>query len=119
MVGAVFGTRWLWVKYGVDIQGVTVVLAIAASGIANYFDTDGKLLEERAPKPIQLAPLQTVSLVVELADTRGGAGANFIVEWVAEAGVRQPVVEAIMVNVSLSNAFAFTSPGRVVEAIAP
>jgi lipopolysaccharide exporter len=34
MVGAVLGTRWLWAKYGVDIRGVTVVLEIAAGGIA-------------------------------------------------------------------------------------
>jgi hypothetical protein len=86
---------------------------------ARYFDTSGKLLEERAPTPIRLAPMQTVSFVVDLADKRGGAGANFVVEWVGEQGVRSPVVEAVMVNVSLSNAMAFTSDGRVVETIKP
>jgi hypothetical protein len=63
--------------------------------------------------------MQTVSFVVDLADKRGGAGANFVVEWVGEQGVRSPVVEAVMVNVSLSNAMAFTSDGRVVETIKP
>jgi len=86
---------------------------------AKYFDTSGKLLEQRTPKPIRLAPMQTVSFVVELADNRGGAGANFVIEWVGEEGTRPPVVEAVMVNVSLSNAMAFTSAGRVVDTIAP
>lgn len=86
---------------------------------AKYYDTDGKLLEDRAEKPIRLAPMQTVSMVVERKDTRGGAGANFLVEWVAEPNIHPPVIEAVMVSVSLSNALAFTSPGRTVEAIAP
>lgn len=86
---------------------------------ARYFDTSGKLLEERAPRPIRLAPMQTVSFVVDLADKRGGAGANFVVEWMGEQVVRQPVVEAVMVSASLSNALAFTSVGRVVETIKP
>lgn len=86
---------------------------------AKYFDTSGRLLEERAPKPIRLAPMQTISMVVELTDKRGGAGANFVVEWVGDEGARAPVIEAVMVNVSLSNAMAFTSVGRVVETIGP
>jgi hypothetical protein len=86
---------------------------------AKYFDTSGKLLEERAPMPIRLAPMQTVSIVVELNDTRGGAGANFVVAWVGEQGARPPVVEAVMVYASLSSALAFASPGRVVETIEP
>ena len=86
---------------------------------AKYFDTKGKLLEERFPKPVRLAPLQTVSIVVAGDDRRGGSGANFMVEWVAEPGVHEPVIEAVMVSVAMSYALAFSSPGRVVETISP
>lgn len=48
-------------------------------------------------------------------DTSGGAGANFIVEWVAEKTVYEPVVEAVMINTSSSQGISFVSPARVLK----
>ena len=48
-------------------------------------------------------------------DTSGGSGANFIVEWVAEKKVSDPVVESIMITASGTQGFTFTSRGQVIE----
>lgn len=80
-----------------------------------YYDTNGNLVEEYIDQPRQLAPIATASIVVAGEDTHGGVGANFIVEWVAETGVYEPVVEAIMINTSGQQGISLLSPGRVIS----
>lgn len=80
-----------------------------------YYDTDGKLLQEYLEKPLQLGPLASTDVFVEEHDVRGGAGANFLVEWRAEAPVNAPLVEAVMVGTSGTQGLAFMSPGRVIN----
>ncbi|MCU7836093.1 MAG: DUF3124 domain-containing protein [gamma proteobacterium symbiont of Taylorina sp.] len=58
-----------------------------------------------------LKPLQSTEILIEMKDTRGGSGANFIVEWVSDLPVYEPVIEAIMVGNSNNNVF-FKSTGR-------
>jgi Protein of unknown function (DUF3124) len=48
---------------------------------ADYFDTSGNLIYRYVPEPIAVRPLGTVEAFVSAEDTRGGSGANFIVEW--------------------------------------
>jgi hypothetical protein len=74
---------------------------------ARYYDTNGKLLGERVPAPIQLAPLGTMELFVELNDASGGSGANFIIKWDAEATINPPLVEGLHVNMDGGKAVIF------------
>lgn len=78
---------------------------------ASYYDTHGKLLENYYQKPMVLKPLQSTEILIEKTDTRGGSGANFIVEWAADIPVYEPVIEAIMVGNS-DNSVSFKSTGR-------
>lgn len=81
----------------------------------HYYDTDGNLVHKYIDQPLQLAPMATHSIVIAGDDKHGGVGANFIVKWVAETGVYEPVVEAIMVSTSGQQGISFMSPGRVVS----
>lgn len=47
-------------------------------------------------------------------DSRGGAGANFLVDWGAEQPISEPVVEAVMIGTASQQGISFISPGRVV-----
>lgn len=49
----------------------------------------------------------------------GGVGANFLVEWVAEVMVTEPVIEAIMVSTEGGQAFAFARPGYPIASVRP
>jgi Protein of unknown function (DUF3124) len=80
-----------------------------------YYDTDGKFLQEYLEKPLQLGPLASTDFFVEERDIRGGAGANFLVEWRAEAPMNAPLVEAVMVGTAGTQGIAFMSPGRVIN----
>ena len=82
-----------------------------------YYDTQGELLREYLPEPRQLGPLASTDFFVDADEQSGGLGTNFIVEWVAEQPVFEPVVEAIMLNTSNAQGISLTSPGRVINQV--
>jgi hypothetical protein len=73
-----------------------------------YYDTDGNLSKTQVDRLIKLDPLQTIDFLVERHDVTGGSGANFIVEWhTATRGTHAPLIEAVMVGRSGTNAISF------------
>ena len=48
---------------------------------ASYYNTHGKLIRNYFSKPIFIAPLETVEIVIDERDKEGGSGANFIFDW--------------------------------------
>lgn len=77
-----------------------------------YYDTEGTELREYLDAPIVLGPMASTDFLVEERDRSGGSGANFLIDWVAEEPVTEPVIEAVMVAGSDDNrAFAFVRPG--------
>lgn len=81
----------------------------------NYYDTNGKLVRKYLEQPVELGPLAATDFVINQEDTKGGSGASFIVEWVAQQPVSTPVIEAIMINTSGNQGLSFVSPGRVIK----
>ena len=80
-----------------------------------YYDTNGKLLRQYVERPIQLDALASTDFVVDKNDTSGGSGANFIVEWVAQSEISEPIVEAVMIGSTLQQGISWISPGKVVK----
>ena len=81
-----------------------------------YFNSSGKLVKKCLEgKHSVLSPLATTEFGIARQDESGGSGANFIVEWVSETPVSDPVVEAIMITFSGTHSYNFTSYGRVLE----
>ena len=81
-----------------------------------YYGADGQLVREHLDAPRQLGPLASAEFVVE-AERGRGVGTNFIVEWVAEEAVYEPVVEVLMLNATGNQGVSFISVGRVVSQI--
>lgn len=82
-----------------------------------YYNSDGQLVRDYAQQPLQLNPLATTGFVVGDDESSGGFGANFVVEWVAEQPVFEPVIEAVMINTSNQQGLALISPGRVLSQV--
>lgn len=80
-----------------------------------YYNTQGKLIKQYLERPVELGSLASTDFVVERTDTSGGLGANFIVEWIAEKQVSEPVIEAVMISAVSSQGISFVSPGRVID----
>lgn len=81
----------------------------------NYYDTNGKLVRKYLEQPVELRPMAATNFVVNQEDVSGGAGAAFIVEWVAQQQVSAPVIEAVMINTGGNQGLSFVSPGRVIK----
>lgn len=92
-----------------DLSHPLIVTAV------NYYNTNGKLIRKYLEQPVELNPLAATDFVVNQEDVSGGAGAAFIVEWVAQQDVSAPVIEAVMINTSLNQGLSFISPGRVIK----
>lgn len=83
-----------------------------------YFNSSGKLVKKCLEgKHSVLSPLATTEFGIAQKDISGGSGANFIVEWVSEKSVSDPVIEAIMISSSGTHSYNFTSAGRVIEEV--
>ncbi len=84
-----------------------------------YFDTDGKEIKSYLKKTLRLAPLAATQFLVEQKDTSGGSGANFLVEWVSDTAVTNPVIEAVMIDTTRQQGISFARSGVVVRETTP
>ena len=80
-----------------------------------YYDSAGQQIRNYVDSPSELAALATVEFVIQRADTAGGPGANFLVQWAGSSDIDEPVIEAVMIGQSGNAGFSFTSPSRVVK----
>ncbi len=108
-------------------QGKTLELAVTLSihntdfthpiiiTSVRYYDTNGQMIREYLPQPQVLGPMASADFFVDAGEQTGGVGTNFIVEWVVEQPVYEPVVEALMLSVESAQGLSFTSPGRVIK----
>jgi len=82
-----------------------------------YFDTKGRLVRDFLPnKTKTLNPLETADFYVPYQD-KSGTGANFLIEWVSDSLVTEPLVESITINTKVQNTVAVLSRGKVVKEI--
>jgi len=79
---------------------------------ADYYDTNGKMIESYVTKPIKLNPLESTYFYLKEYDKRGGPGANFIVKWQSEKKVNHPIIEGVMV--SSQKGISFICPGQII-----
>jgi len=84
-----------------------------------YHDTEGNLVRNFLKTPLKLKPMGSTDFLVKESDTSGGAGANFIVEWVSDKPVHEPIIEAVMVGRKGGGVTAFVRPGVVTKEMRP
>ncbi len=80
-----------------------------------YYDSRGQMIQNYLEKPVRLSPLATVEFLVGQQDIKGGSGANFLVEWVSDTPVNEPVIEAVMVGLKSQAGISFVRPGVAIQ----
>ncbi|MDF5711961.1 MAG: DUF3124 domain-containing protein [Nostoc sp. S4] len=106
-----------------EIFELAVTLSIRNTDLNNpivitsvrYYNSDGKLVKQYLERPIQLDALASTDFFINRNDTTGGLGANFIVEWVAQTEISEPIVEAVMIGTDFQQGISFTSTGKVIK----
>ncbi len=82
---------------------------------ANYHDSYGTLLRNYIDKPILIKPLESIEFVVENKEDKGGAGANFIIEWGGKSYSDQLLIQAIMTGTSNQQGLSFTTDAKIIK----
>jgi len=82
----------------------------------DFFNTDGRLVRSFISSDQQVNPLATIIFTISQKD-QSGTGANFLVEWIADQPVNEPLVESIMKDLSGNLGLSFLSQGRIIREI--
>ena len=82
---------------------------------ADYYDSNGNLIQKSLEKPVVLPPLASTYLHLAQNDTSGDWGANYIIKWQAETEVNQPIIESLTHGVRGTHAISFVFPGKVIK----
>ena len=62
-----------------------------------------------------IEPLGSAWFVVPESESKGGAGAKFLVDWKAENPVVEPIMESVMIGTKMQQGISFLSTGRVTK----
>ena len=79
-----------------------------------FFNTDGKVVKEFLSDARHLAPLATDIFTVAQED-QSGTGANFIIEWISDSPVTEPLIESVMTNLTGTAGLSFLSHGKIIR----
>ena len=82
---------------------------------AEYFDTHGNSIRSYFNKPIYIAPMETVEIVIDETDREGGTGGNFLFDWKIKATSIEPLFEAIMISTSGQQGLSFSTEGKRIK----
>ncbi|TNE62183.1 MAG: DUF3124 domain-containing protein [Bacteroidetes bacterium] len=78
---------------------------------ADYFNTEGKLIRTYFAKPVLIAPLETIEIVIDETDDEGGTGGNFLFDWAIDPAIHEPFFEAVMISTVGQQGLSFTTRG--------
>lgn len=79
-----------------------------------FFDNAGKLVANYLPKDSTVYPLGTADFFIPERD-QSGTGANFLIEWVSDSLVNEPLIETVMLGLTSGQGVSFSSPGKVIR----
>ena len=81
----------------------------------DYHDMGGRVVREYLDSPLRLDALASTDFVIEESDRTGRSAPSFIVEWIADRPVSQPVVQAVMIGTMSQQGISFLADGVVLE----
>ena len=82
---------------------------------ATYYNTHGKAIRTYFDKPIFIAPMETVEIIIDESDKEGGTGANFLFNWTIKRNTNEPFFESVMISTSGQQGISFTTQGKNID----
>lgn len=79
-----------------------------------YFNNDGKLVANYLQKDTTIHPFGATNFYVPTRD-QSGTGANFLIEWVSDSLVNEPLIESVMIGLATGQGVSFLSTGKVLR----
>lgn len=82
---------------------------------AEYFNTVGKSIRNYAKKPIYIAPMESVAIVIDEHNKEGGTGGNFIFNWKISKLSSNPLFEGVFISTKGQQGLSFATQGKVID----
>ncbi|MDO6492169.1 MULTISPECIES: DUF3124 domain-containing protein [unclassified Cellulophaga] len=79
---------------------------------AEYFNTAGKLIRNYNSKPIYVAPMESVAIVIDEHDKEGGTGGNFVFNWKINKLTSKPLFEGVFISTKGQQGLSFVTQGK-------
>jgi hypothetical protein len=79
-----------------------------------FFDNDGKPVSNYLERDSTIQPLGSTNFFIPESD-KSGTGANFIVEWVSDTLINEPLIESVMLGLSSGQGVSFSSTGKIIR----
>jgi hypothetical protein len=80
-----------------------------------YFNQEGKLVDNFLKDgSIKVNPFATKNYYIPYED-KSGTGANFLIEWIADSAVYEPLIESVTINLKPNSTVAILSQGKIIR----
>ena len=70
-----------------------------------YYGSQGEVLKQYLDSTVVIRPMASIEFIVERSESKGGAGANFVVKWGALRPVSEPLIQTVMNETSAGISF--------------
>ena len=70
-----------------------------------YYGSQGEVLRRYIDSPLLVKPMTSIEFVVERTESKGGAGANFVVKWGSFTVGSEPLIQTVMNEISRGISF--------------
>lgn len=103
------GTMTVGMTTTLSIRNISFRDSFYVTGVV-YYGSQGELLQRYLQRPLLLRPMHSVEFVVERREEKGGAGANFVVDWAATTSIANaPLIQSV--TSIISTGFSFVTEG--------
>lgn len=93
----------IYINTGEYVYGLTSTLSIRNTSFKDsfyitnvtYYGSQGEVLRKYLDSTLLLKPMASYEFVVEHEEKKGGAGANFVVNWGAMNAKTEPLIQAV------------------------
>ncbi|MCL5246033.1 DUF3124 domain-containing protein [Cellulophaga sp. 20_2_10] len=82
---------------------------------AEYYNTAGKSIRNYNKKPIYIAPMESVAIVIDEHNIEGGTGGNFIFDWKIAKETSAPLFEGVFISTKGQQGLSFVTQGKTLE----
>ncbi|MEP0212911.1 MAG: DUF3124 domain-containing protein [Cellulophaga sp.] len=82
---------------------------------AEFYNTAGKLIRNYNKKPIYIAPMESVAIVIDEHDKEGGTGGNFIFDWKINKLTSKPLFEGVFISTKGQQGLSFVTQGKTIK----